>query len=107
MAVPYVSPFSGWYKEVGVRAGPGNDTVARPVCDLSGTNTMDDQIRLPTPQHIVDDLDTSVSDIVEGRLHDAKAVEAEARRMLDDYERLRSDGSASPAARRTKRIRSA
>jgi hypothetical protein len=68
---------------------------------------MDDQTRLPAPQHIVDDLDESVRDIVEGRLHDAKAVEAEARRMLDDYERSRSEATASPAVRRAKRIRSA
>jgi hypothetical protein len=51
---------------------------------------MDDQTGLPTPQHIVDDLNESVPDIVEGRWHDAKVVEAEARRMLGDYERSRS-----------------
>jgi hypothetical protein len=68
---------------------------------------MDDQTRLTSPQQIVDDLDASVRDIVEGRLHEAKAVEAEARRMLRDYERPRSEVPASPVGSRAKRNRSA
>jgi len=39
------------------------------------------------PRHFLDDLDASERDVAEGRVHDAMDVQAEARRMLADYER--------------------
>jgi hypothetical protein len=68
---------------------------------------MDDQSTPPTPQHVIDDIDASLRDIAEGRVHDAKDVQAEARRMLVDHERSRRTAPASAAARATRRIRSA
>jgi len=68
---------------------------------------MDDQIRRPVSQRVVDALDASVRDIAEGNLHDAQAVQAEARRMLAEHERAQRAGSRSAAAPRARRARSA
>ncbi len=67
---------------------------------------MDDQTRRPTPQRIIEVLDASVRDIAEGNVHDAQAVQAEARRILADHERTQPTTPRSPSgkpARRTRR----
>lgn len=46
---------------------------------------MDDHIRRKVPQNVIESLDASVRDIAEGRLHDALAVQAEARQMISDH----------------------
>jgi hypothetical protein len=46
------------------------------------------------PKHIVESLDASLADIAAGRLADADAVQAEARRLLADHEAKRSSGHA-------------
>jgi len=68
---------------------------------------MDDQTSRPVSQRVVDALDASVRDIAEGNLHDAQAVQVEARRMLAEHEHRQRAAPRSSAAPRARRIRSA
>jgi hypothetical protein len=65
---------------------------------------MDEQTSRPVPRHITEALDGSVRDIADGNVHDAKSVQAEARRMLADHERTRV---ATPGSSPAKRARTA
>jgi hypothetical protein len=47
---------------------------------------MDDQVNRPAPRHVIEFLDASVHDITAGRVHDAHAAQAEARRLLAEHE---------------------
>ncbi len=51
---------------------------------------MDDQTNRAAPRPVIEALDASVRDVAEGRVHDAQIVQAEARRMLADYQAARS-----------------
>jgi len=68
---------------------------------------MDEQSNHPAPRHVIEALDASVLDIAEGRVLDAHAVQAEARRMLADHERARPGASAPRRDRTVRRPRSA
>jgi hypothetical protein len=68
---------------------------------------MDDQARRSARQHIIETLDASVRDIAEGNVHDAQAVQAEARRMLADHERTQRTARRSRSGKPTKRTRTA
>ncbi len=68
---------------------------------------MDDQTSRSPTQRVIDALDASVRDVAEGNLHDARSVQAEARRLLADHERPRRAGSGSQAVRPARRSRSA
>jgi hypothetical protein len=46
---------------------------------------MDEQSNRPAPQRVVEALEASIRDIGEGRVYDARAVQAEARRMLHEH----------------------
>lgn len=63
---------------------------------------MDEQSNRPAPRDVIEALDASVRDIAEGRVLDAHAVQAEARRMLADHERAQS-GTPAPRRGRTAR----
>ncbi|MDB5401865.1 MAG: hypothetical protein JWQ55_3883 [Rhodopila sp.] len=47
----------------------------------------DERTNHPVPRHIIEALDASLRDIADGNVHDAASVQAEARRMVADYER--------------------
>jgi len=51
-----------------------------------GSGEMDEQTNRHVPQHIVEALDASVRDVAAGRVHEADAVQAEARHMLAEHE---------------------
>jgi hypothetical protein len=57
-----------------------------------GGGEMDEQT---VPQRILEALDASAKDIAAGRVHEADAVQAEARHMLAEHEAGRAS-SASP-----------
>jgi hypothetical protein len=57
-----------------------------------GFEMMDDQINRPTPRQVIESLDASLRDVAAGRLHDAHAAQAEARRLLAEYEGAASSG---------------
>ncbi len=63
---------------------------------------MDDQTKRSAPQPIIDSLESSVRDIADGNVHDAEAVQAEARRMLDGHKRMRLPESGPYPAKRTR-----
>jgi len=63
---------------------------------------MQDQPHRPVPAHITESLDASVRDLETGNLHDAKSVQAEASRLIADYERSHPPKAKSPRARRTR-----
>jgi hypothetical protein len=66
---------------------------------------MDEQSNRPAPHSLIKALKASVQDIVTGRLLDASAVQAEARRMLEEH---KAAGSAEVSVRHaTPRSRSA
>jgi hypothetical protein len=68
---------------------------------------MDEQSNRPAPQHLIEALEASVRDIAEGRLHDARAVQAEARRMLAGHKSARSVENSRRHATPSPRSRSA
>jgi hypothetical protein len=68
---------------------------------------MDEQSNRPAPRDVIEALDASVRDIAEGRVLDAHAVQAEARRMLADHERAQSGTPASRRGRTARRVRPA
>lgn len=68
---------------------------------------MDEKSNRPTQRLLIDALDASVRDIAEGRVHDARTVQAEARRMLADHDDARSGGFAPHRDRTAWRTRSA
>ena len=51
---------------------------------------MDDQVNRPALRDVIDALDSSVRDLASGAVSDARSVQAEARRMLADYDRART-----------------
>ncbi len=58
---------------------------------------MDDQTSRQAPRSVIESLDASVSDIAAGRVSDAAAVQNEAKRMLEAFEKARSgDGGIPP-----------
>ncbi len=66
---------------------------------------MDHQISRSAPQHIIKALDDSLRDIAEGNIHDAQAVQAEARRMIAERDRPQPSaprGSLRKPARQTR-----
>ncbi len=67
---------------------------------------MDDHATHAAPRHVIEGLDASVRDIADGRVHDAQAVQAEARRMLADHQAARSSAPASRRPVSVRRIRS-
>jgi hypothetical protein len=67
---------------------------------------MDDQTNRDAPRDLIEALDASVRDIAEGRAQDAQAVQAEARRMLVDYQTGRSTAPLSGRPVSARRIRS-
>lgn len=52
---------------------------------------MDEQTNRDVPQHILEALDASVRDLAAGRVHEADAVQAEARHMLAEHESGRAN----------------
>ena len=58
---------------------------------------MDEQTNRDVPQHIVEALDASVEDLAAGRVHEADAVQDEARRMLAEH---KSGGANTALPRR-------
>jgi len=66
---------------------------------------MDDQTSHPASQRVIDAADASVHDIAAGSVHDAQSVQAEARRMLADYERAQRAVPRSSAANPARRAR--
>ena len=54
-------------------------------CCYVGVHTMDEQSNRSAPQHVLEALAASVRDIAAGRVFDARAVQDEARRMLDEH----------------------
>jgi hypothetical protein len=68
--------------------------------------TMDDQINRSAPRAVIEALDASVRDIAEGRLQDARAVQADARRMLAEHQAGRSTAPAATRANPPRRNRS-
>lgn len=68
---------------------------------------MDDQSNRPAPQHLIKALEASARDIAKGRLLDARAVQAEARRMLDEHKAARSVEISPRHATPSRRSRSA
>lgn len=50
---------------------------------------MDEQVRRQVPQELTDALDASLDDLAAGRVSDARAVQREARRMLEAFEKAR------------------
>lgn len=73
---------------------------------LTRIRKMDDQANRTAPRHVTEALDASVHNVAEGRVHDAQAVHAEARRMLADYQAARSVASVSRRLGPTRRTRS-
>jgi hypothetical protein len=67
---------------------------------------MDDQTNRAAPRRLIEALDASVRDIAEGRVRDAPAVQAEARRMLVDHNTGRSTAPTSGRPGPARRIRS-
>jgi len=63
---------------------------------------MDEHSNPAAPREVIESLDNSVRDVAAGRVHDALAVQAEARQMLGDQESARS---AVPSPRRDKAVR--
>ena len=68
---------------------------------------MDEQSNRTAPRHVIEALDASVRDIAEGRVLDARAVQAEARRMLAESGRYRlvdvSNADAKPVKEKSLR----
>ena len=63
---------------------------------------MDDRVTSPAPRHVIDSLDQSVRDIASGNVQNADVTQAEARRMLADFERAQL---TSPTPRPAKSAR--
>lgn len=68
---------------------------------------MDEQSNRPAPPHVLEALEASARDVAEERLFDARAVQAEARRMLDEYKAARSGEFPAKRARPLSHFRSA
>lgn len=52
---------------------------------------MDEQVSRQAPQTLTNELDASTRDLTAGRVGDAGAVQREARRMLEAFEKARAD----------------
>ena len=48
---------------------------------------MDDRLNRSAPQHVMDELDASLRDLAAGAVGDAGDAQAEARRLLANYDR--------------------
>jgi uncharacterized protein YbjQ (UPF0145 family) len=56
---------------------------------------MDERVSRPAPRALTDALDASVRDLTAGRVGDASALQREARRMLEAFEKAAAEGGAN------------
>jgi hypothetical protein len=89
-----------------MRRRPGRGNLPAPHKTPSWVEMMDDQVDRPTPRHVIESLDASVRDIGAGRVHDAHAAQAEARRLLAEHETAASSGRGPHRVTNRRRTRS-